>query len=76
MGTNQDVHSEAAKISVTNVVQFDYHEAGTKKVLKEEMQFRSRFYAELKSGHINEAKKGFYRKDEGKAAAHDDDHAS
>jgi hypothetical protein len=76
MGTNQDVHSEAAKISVTNVVQFGYTDAGTRKVLKEELHYRSRFYADLKSGHIDEAKKGFYRKDEGKAPTHDNDHAS
>jgi hypothetical protein len=73
MGANQDVHAEAAKISVTNVVQFDYHEAGTKKALKEEMHFRSRFYAELRSGHIDEAKKGFYRKDDANAPPNDED---
>jgi hypothetical protein len=66
MGTNQDVHAEATKISVTNVVQFGYHDAGTKQALREEMYFRSRFYADLKGGRMDEAKKGFYRKDEKK----------
>jgi uncharacterized protein YegL len=64
MGTNQDVHTEAAKISVTNVVQFGYHDAGTKQALNEELYFRSRFYADLKAGRMDAAKKGFYRKDE------------
>jgi uncharacterized protein YegL len=73
MGTNQDAHSEAAKISITNVVQFGYSEAGTKKVLKDEMKFRSRFYADMKAGRMEEAKKAFYRKDEEKTDANDED---
>jgi uncharacterized protein YegL len=75
MGTNQDVHAEAAKISVTNYMKFDYHAAGTSDALKQEMHYRARFYGDLKAGRMDEAKKGFYRNENGKADAADEDHA-
>jgi uncharacterized protein YegL len=62
MGTNQDVHAEATKISVSNYMSFDYNESGMNLALKTESLYRSRFYQDVKAGKMGKAKKGFYRK--------------
>jgi len=62
MGTNQDVVSEAAKISITNTVQFNYTGEGVTTALKDETRYRKRFYEDVKAGNTTKNNKDFYRK--------------
>jgi hypothetical protein len=57
MGTNQDVVAEAAKISITNTVQFNYTGEGVTTALKDETRYRKRFYEDVKAGNTKKTTK-------------------
>ena len=66
MGTNQDVLSEAMKISVSNHISFGYNAFGMKSAMDNEKKYRSRFYDDAKKGRMDEVKRSYYRPDEDK----------
>lgn len=61
MGTNQDVASEAARISITHHFSFDYNNADMGNAMSKERSSRSRYYRNMREGRNDELDKNYFR---------------
>jgi hypothetical protein len=64
MGTNQDVASEAARISIDHHFSFDHNDADLGRAMDKERRSRSRYYRDMREGNTEELKKDYFRDDD------------
>jgi hypothetical protein len=64
MGTNQDVASDAARISIDHHFSFDHNDADLGRAMDKERRSRSRYYRDMREGNTEELKKDYFRDDD------------